>query len=279
MRKPLASRSAPPCRCVAPDCAERRIPRQRSRLPHRVGQPTKQPRIEKSKKKEKPTEKFAVDNAGERRNPGRDARRSGPIREMTDGELMGLVSAGLTEEESRRFKKTLPVDSGDDSASEVCFAFPRRIFGPFVLRNELMPAQASSLDSERSEDYLSETSSVGGASFNSEPFVTRPAKKTAAKESTATKAGQVRLFCAQPAPSSLSCARRAVEPAACITVSPQCKTENSAGIVVAAFRSSCQSAERRRVEEADGELVASGRFVDSFPARDVRQWAAFVGVE
>jgi hypothetical protein len=24
---------------------------------------------------------------------------------------------------------------------------------------------------------------------------------------------------------------------------------------------------------------ASGRFVDSFPARDVRQWAAFVGVE
>ena len=40
-----------------------------------------------------------------------------------------------------------------------------------------------------------------------------------------------------------------------MTVSPQRKTENSAGIVVAAFRSSCQSAERRRVEEADGELL------------------------
>jgi hypothetical protein len=78
-----------------------------------------------------------------RRNPARDARRSGPYCEMTDDELMSLVSAGLTEEESRRFKKTLAVDNGDDSVSEVCFAFPRRILGSFVLRNEMMPAQAA----------------------------------------------------------------------------------------------------------------------------------------
>jgi hypothetical protein len=176
-------------------------------LPHRAKGPAKKPRIEPSKKKEKQTEKFAVDNVGKRRNPGRDARSSGPIREMTDAELMGLVSAGMTEEESQRFMKTLPIDNGDDSASEVCFAFPRRIFGPFVLRNQMMPAQASSLDFERSEDNLSETSSVGGASFDSKPHVTSPAEKTVAKKSTATKAGQVRLFCAQPAPSTLSSAR------------------------------------------------------------------------
>ena len=65
-------------------------------------------------------------------------------------------------------------------------------------------------ESEESEESVA-TSSVGGA------------KKTAAKESTATKAGQVRHFCAQPAPSSLSSARRAVEPATFISVSRQCK--------------------------------------------------------
>ncbi len=89
-----------------------------------------------------------------------------------------------------------------------CVCRFRRIVGSSVracCAKETMPAQVESpnsveYESEESEESVA-TSSVGGA------------KKTAAKESTATKAGQVRLFCAQPAPSSRSGARRAVYPA------------------------------------------------------------------
>ena len=95
-----------------------------------------------------------------------------------------------------------------------CVCRFRRIVGSSVracCANETMPAQ---VESPKSVEYASEESedsvvtSDGGASCDSEPRVTRrPAEKTVAKKSTATTAGQVRLFCAQPAPSSLSSAR------------------------------------------------------------------------
>ena len=65
-----------------------------------------------------------------------------------------------------------------------------------------MPAQKESpesegYDSDESDDSVA--TSVGGASFDSEPLDTRrPAKKTVAKESTATKAGTVSLFRRSP---------------------------------------------------------------------------------
>ena len=84
-------------------------------------------------------------------------------------------------------------------------AFPRRIFGSFVLRNEMMPAQ-------------SETSSVGGASVDSEPLVARrPQAKPVATQPNAPKAGQVRLS-VQPLRRPFP-ARCAVYPAAFISVS------------------------------------------------------------
>jgi hypothetical protein len=113
-----------------------------------------------------------------------------------------------------------------------CVCRFRRIVGSSVracCTNEAMAAQKESLESEDYDSDESEDSvatSDGGASCDSEPRVTRrPEEKTVAKKSTATKAGQVRLFSAQPAPSNLSSARRAVEPATFVSVSRQCKRE------------------------------------------------------
>ena len=82
----------------------------------------------------------------------------------------------------------------------------------------MMPAQEETPDSEAYES---------DASSRSEPFVAERQAKTVAKKSNAPKAGQV-SFSAQPAPSTLSCARRAVHFAACISVSREfCRRRRS----------------------------------------------------
>jgi hypothetical protein len=83
-----------------------------------------------------------------------------------------------------------------------------------------MPAQEESEDSDQYDSDESDES-VGGASFASEPLVTRrPAEKTVAKESTATKAGQVRLFARSPLRRASPARDCAVEPATFIFGEP-----------------------------------------------------------
>ena len=144
----------------------------------------------KKKTKSTKTKKTAAAAGGARRNPA----RSGPVEygELPTGTFMSMVESNMSEEDKQRLAAMLAEDEScasasidDDSASEVCCLF-RRIFGSSVracCANEMMPAQASS---QESEDYDSDKSDksvatlVGAASVDSEPLGTRrPAKKVA----------------------------------------------------------------------------------------------------
>jgi hypothetical protein len=131
-RSSLSAPSAPPF-FVAPDCAERRIPRQRSKLPHRDGQPTKQQRIEPSAEPEPcGTNRTSLRLVGSTVNYAPESAAAFARR----------VGAGETEANQQRLAKLARGDGAgnsasddDESASEVCLPFPpdRWLVGTCVL--------------------------------------------------------------------------------------------------------------------------------------------------
>ena len=148
-----------------------------------------------------------------------------------------------------------------------CVCLFHRIVGSSVracCANEAMPAQEESEDAEQYDSDKSDDSvatSVGGASSDSEPPLTRrPAKNTVAKKSTATKAGQV---------SSLRPAR-SVEPLQRATCGGACNLhfgESSVQTRILQATSQPLGAAVETLNEAGSQkptvrLFAHGRFVD-----------------
>jgi hypothetical protein len=163
--------------------------------------------LKKKKKSTKTKKKTAAAAGGARRNPA----RSRPVNygDAPAEKFASMLDNGMDEEYKRRLTAFLAEDDSaasdsDDnsSAPDVCCLF-RPIVGSSVrasrcCANDMMPAQEGSEESEEYDSDKSDETSTGAASVVSEAFVPKRQAETMAKKLTATKAGQVRPFLAQP---------------------------------------------------------------------------------